>query len=90
MLIFTYLLWQLQLSKYCRELFLQTCLFLFLLKKNQANTLSFMLAKLQKIEFAPNKVYSNAILKYLQGDNQQKAIPVKCILRISGFVEDLY
>lgn len=60
---------------------MQTCLFLFVLKKNQANTLSSVLAKLQKIEFAPNKVYSEAILKYLQGDNQQKAVPVKCVFK---------
>lgn len=60
---------------------MQTCLFLFVLKKNQANTLSSVLVKLQKIEFAPNKVYSEAILKYLQGDNQQKAVPVKCVFK---------
>lgn len=60
---------------------MQTCLFLFVLKKNQANTLSSVLVKLQKIEFAPNKVYSEAILKYLQGDNQQKAVPVKCAFK---------
>lgn len=60
---------------------MQTCLFLFVLKKNQANTLSSVLVKLQKIEFAPNKVYSKAILKYLQGDNQQKAVPVKCVFK---------